>query len=264
MKRDAATKPRVHVATVLEGVQLSIAPELPPVESLRGVLAFDGGKLQRSTLSATWLGGPLTLKVAERTDRRGSALAVQAQGFIDATKLVALSQIKNLPEVTGETPWSGDFVYFPPTDAKPARWQGHADASLVGIASELPAPFAKLADSSVPLRVDITGSGEESEVRVNLADRAKTAFALNLQEGRDWRIARGVIQMGGGAASAAFRRRDRRAGPGEATRSARVPGRVAATPPELRQHARSGRPVRGRDRTRQSAHDECKRARSTR
>jgi uncharacterized protein YhdP len=199
--RAAPPRARVHLVTVLEGVQFLVAPELPPVESLRGSLAFDSGRLQRSTLSATWLGGPLTLKVAERADRGGTAMAVQAQGFIDATKLVALSQIKNLPEVSGETPWSGDFVYFSPTDKQPARWRGHADTALVGIASSLPAPFAKREDASVPLRAEITGTDEGSEVRVTLADRVKTAFALSLREGRDWRIERGVIRMGAGAAS---------------------------------------------------------------
>jgi uncharacterized protein YhdP len=196
--QEEPARPRVRLAAVLEGVQFRVAPELPPVESLRGSLAFDAGRLQRSTLSATWLGGPLTLKVAERADHRGRAVAVQAQGFIDATKLVALSQIRNLPEVKGETPWSGDFVYFAPTNTQAARWQGHADATLAGIASELPAPFAKAADSSLPLRVEITGSEAGSEVRASLADRARTVFALHLHDGRDWRIERGAIQIGNG------------------------------------------------------------------
>ncbi|HEY1284366.1 MAG TPA: DUF3971 domain-containing protein, partial [Steroidobacteraceae bacterium] len=192
----APAKPRVHIATVLDDVEFRVAPELPAVESLHGSLAFDSGRLQRSTLNGTWLGGPLILKVSDRSDRRGQAMAVQAQGSIDATKLVALTQIKPLPEVTGETPWSGDFVYFAPTDTQPARWQGHADAALVGIASELPAPFAKLAEASLPVRVDIIGSGESSEVRASLAERARTAFALHLFEGREWRITRGAIQIG--------------------------------------------------------------------
>ena len=195
--RATPAKPRVHIAAALNDVEFRVAPELPPVDSLRGSLAFDSGKLQRSTLNATWLGGPLTLKVSERSDRRGSAMAVQAQGTIDATKLVALMQMKHLREVSGETAWSGDFVYFSPTDTQPARWQGHADGALVGIASDLPAPFAKLAEASVPIRVEIAGSDATTEVRASLADRARTVFALHLRDGRDWRIERGAIQIGG-------------------------------------------------------------------
>ncbi len=111
----AAPVPKARVSTVLEGVRFTLAPDLPPVESVRGALTYDNGRLQRSTLSATWLGGPLTLRLAERRDRRGASLAIQAQGFVDANKLVALSQIRNLAEVSGETAWTGDFVYTPPS-----------------------------------------------------------------------------------------------------------------------------------------------------
>ncbi len=191
---------RARLAAVLEGVQFQLAPGLPPVEAVRGSLAFDSGRLQRSTLSATWLGGPLTLSVSERRDRRSSAMAVQAQGFIDAQKLVALTQIQNLPQVSGQTPWSGEFLYTSPSELQPARWQGRVDSSLAGVASELPAPFAKLADAALPLHVEILGSGEESEVNASLADRVRTAFALKVHGGTNWQIERGAIQLGGGAA----------------------------------------------------------------
>jgi uncharacterized protein YhdP len=191
---------RARVSTVLEGVQFRLAPGLPPVESLRGALAYDSGRLQRSTLSATWLGGPLTLKIAERRDRRGSALTVQAQGFVDARKLVALSQIRHLAEVSGETAWSGDFAYSPPSGAAPAHWQGRADSSLVGIESELPAPLAKAASAALPLHIEIVGSGDKSELRANLAERLRAIFALNVVNREDWHIERGAIRLGGGAA----------------------------------------------------------------
>jgi uncharacterized protein YhdP len=202
-----ATPPRTrtHVAALLEGVQFQLAPELPPVESLRGSLAFDTGRLQRSTLSATWLGGPLTLKVSERRDPRGSAMAVQAQGFIDARKLVALSQLKELPEVSGETSWTGDFLYTSPTETASARWQGRADSTLVGIASELPAPLAKLAGASVPLHVEISGSGDSSDVRANLAERARGNFALSLRGGSDWQIEHGTVRLANGTSLQANR-----------------------------------------------------------
>jgi len=197
----ASTRARARVTTVLEGVQFTLAPDLPPVESLRGALAYDSGRLQRSTLSATWLGGPLTLKIAERRDRKGTSLAVQAQGFVDARKLVALSQIRHLAQVSGETSWSGEFAYTPPTGAAPARWTGRADSTLAGIASELPAPLAKSASASLPLHIEIAGTGDKSELRANLADRVRTAFALNVVNREDWRIERGAIRLGGGAAS---------------------------------------------------------------
>ena len=92
-------------------------------------------------------------------------------------KLVALSQIRHLAEVSGETAWSGEFVYVPPTSDAPARWQGRADSTLVGIASELPAPLTKRVDASLPLHVEITGSQTNpSFVRIS-----QIAFAPRLR-----------------------------------------------------------------------------------
>jgi uncharacterized protein YhdP len=188
-------KTRARVAAFLDGVQLALAPQFPPVEALRGTLAFDNGRLQRSTLSATWLGGPVALKVVERRDRLDSGIAVQAQGFIDAGKVVALSELQRLPEVSGETSWSGELFYAPPSESQPARWQGHVDSNLVGVASDLPAPLAKLTAASVPLHVELTGSGETSEVRANLADRIRSHFALTLDDGGTWQIDDGGIRI---------------------------------------------------------------------
>ena len=193
--------PQVRIATILEGVQFRLAPDLPPVESLRGALTYDSGRLQRSTLSATWLGGPLTLKIAERRDRRGSALTVQAQGLVDARKLVALSQIRPLAEISGETAWSGEFAYTPPSGAMPARWVGRADSALVGVVSELPSPLAKSASAALPLHIEISGTGNSSELRANLADRLRAALVLNVVNREDWRIDRAGIRFGGGPAT---------------------------------------------------------------
>ena len=188
-----------RISTVLEGVQFRLAPDLPPVEALRGAVTYDAGRLQRSTLSATWLGGPLTLRIAERRDRRGSAIAVQAQGFVDARKLVALSQIRPLAEVSRETAWNGDFAYSPPNGTAPARWVGRADSSLIGVTSELPVPFAKAASASLPLHIEISGTGNSSELRANLADRLRAALALDVANSEDWRIDRAAIRLGAGA-----------------------------------------------------------------
>jgi uncharacterized protein YhdP len=190
-----------RISTVLEGVQFRLALDLPPVEALRGAVTYDSGRLQRSTLSATWLGGPLTLKIAERRDRRGSALTVQAQGFVDAGKLVALSQIKPFSEVSGETAWSGEFAYTPPNDAAPARWVGRADSALIGVVSDLPAPLAKSASATLPLHIEISGTGNTSELRANLADRLRAALALDVVNGEDWKIDRAAIRLGGGPAT---------------------------------------------------------------
>lgn len=198
--RGTPPQTRARIAALLEGVELPLAAALPPIEALRGSLAFDSGRLQKSTLSGMWLGSPLTLKVGERRSRGSSVITVQAQGYVDAHKLVGLSQLRDLPAVSGQTQWSGEFLYTAASDVQPVRWQGHAESSLVGIASDLPAPFGKLADATVPLHVEVAGTADASEVRANLADRLRSAFALKLQSDDNWQIERGAIRVGGGAA----------------------------------------------------------------
>ncbi len=192
---------RARIAVLLEAAQVQLAPNLPPVESVRGSMEFDAGRLQRSTLTAAWLGGPITLRVSERRERGSTALVVQAQGLLDAQKLVGLARVQGLADVTGQTPWTGELSYLLHDDARAARWQAHVDASLVGIASKLPEPLAKAAGTTVPLHVEISGSDDVSQVRANLGERVRTAFALRQHTGGDWRIERGAVRFGAGPVS---------------------------------------------------------------
>ena len=205
-KPSAVTGARVRVATLLEGAQLQLTQDFPPIESVRGSLAFDAGKLQRSTLTGRWLGGPVTLKVSERRERRSVALAIQAQGLLDARQLVALTGFDPLPEVTGETPWSGELDYQPEEGTRPARWQLDADASLIGVSSRLPEPLGKAVVTAVPLRVEASGSGVEALVGITLGNRLRSQLALaRAPQGSDptesrWRVERGAVNFGAGAA----------------------------------------------------------------
>ena len=204
---DIALPAAVRVAVLLDGAGLRLTEDLPPIQSVRGSLAFDKGRLQRSTLTASWLGGPLTLRVSERRERGASTLAIQAQGLLDAQELIALTGFDPLPEVTGQTPWSGGFTYQPEAAGHPARWQLKADASLVGVGSRLPEPLAKSVVTSLPLRVQASGSGAEAEMRISLADRLRSQLALvRVPQGREnsearWRVERGAVHFGSGAAT---------------------------------------------------------------
>lgn len=200
--RASETPERVRVATMLEGAQLHLTRDLPSIQAVRGSLAFEGGKLQRSTLTGRWLGGPVTLRVSERRERRSTALTIQAQGLLDAQQLVALTGFDPLPEVEGETPWTGELSYQPEEGKRPARWRLDADASLVGVSSQLPEPLAKAVVTAVPLRVEASGSGGEAEVGIALGNRLRSQLALEREpqgtapaQSR-WRVERGAVSFG--------------------------------------------------------------------
>ncbi len=191
----AGSRPSVRIVTALDAARLRVASSLPAIEGMRGTIAFEGGKLQRSTISAKWLGGPVTLRLSERKERGATAIAVQAQGLLNARQLLALSTLGDTREVSGEAPWSGEFSYVP------TGWQGRADANFAGVTSNLPQPLQKSNGTAMTVRIEASGAGDEAVLRVGAADRLRTIFALESASGSDWRVDRGTIRLGGGTAS---------------------------------------------------------------
>jgi uncharacterized protein YhdP len=204
---DIAAPKTVRVALLLSDAQLQLAEDLPAIESIRGSLAFERSRLQRSTLTGSWLGGPLTLRLAERHERRATTLDIQAQGLLDAHALVALTGFDPLPEVSGQTPWAGTLAYQLESPGHPAHWQLQAEASLVGVSSRLPEPLSKTVVMSLPLHVEASGTDTQASVRVNLGDRLHSNLALVRAPRRPdagdtrWLVDRGAIRFGSGTAS---------------------------------------------------------------
>jgi uncharacterized protein YhdP len=188
---------RARVAVSLEEATVLTGPGVPPLESVRGALAFDGGHLQRSLLTARWLGGPVTLRLSERPARRAGAFSVKAQGLMDVRQLAALGTVADPSALDGDAEWSGDFLLEPDSPSHPAQWQARLDATLTGVASRLPEPLTKAAGIAAPLHVDVTGSSERAELHLALADRLHSVFEI-VAAGEDaWRVERGSVRFGG-------------------------------------------------------------------
>jgi uncharacterized protein YhdP len=191
-----SVEPRVRAAALLDGVQLRPVPGLPALEALRGTLAFTGGHLQRSTLTARWLGGPATLSVAERRDHGLTVLAVSGRGVMDVREAVQIAAGPGKDKaVSGTAEWSAMLTVVP--DAGGPRWQLHADSSLTGLTSRLPEPFAKSPTIALPLHLDWETSNEAAQLHLGLGDRLAAVAAL-ARSADTWRIDRGAVRLGGG------------------------------------------------------------------
>jgi uncharacterized protein YhdP len=188
---------RAHVAVALEGATVTTGPGVPPLESVRGALAFDGGHLQRSLLTARWLGGPVTLRLSERPERRAGAFAVRAQGLMDVRELAALGTVADPRALDGAAEWTGDFLLEPSSPARPAQWQARLDATLTGVASRLPEPLTKAAGIAAALHIDISGTSERAELHLALADRLHSVFEITAAGDDAWRVERGSVRFGG-------------------------------------------------------------------
>ncbi len=185
---------QARVATFVDGARMQAVEGLPPIQAVSGSFVFDTGHLQHSTLTGTWLGGPITLRVGEHREKGARVFAVQAQGVLSAQRLANLANAT--ATVQGSTEWTGELAYLPAQPAQPAHWRMHADSNLLGVMSSLPEPFAKRPAATVPLHFELTGANETARMRVNLGDRLRSAFALQKEADGRWTVDRGAVRFG--------------------------------------------------------------------
>ena len=190
----------MRMTATLNGARFEAVAGMPPMESLRGTLVFDSGDLRRTTLTGTWLGGPVTLTVGERRDHGSPVLSIQGRGMLDARHLAlaatAGTVIDQSLAPTGTAPWSGELTYLAADEARPAQWHVKADSSLVGITSHLPEPLAKATAAAVPLHVDVQGGAEAAELRLRLGDRLHSLLSLRRRDATSWQVERGAVRFG--------------------------------------------------------------------
>jgi uncharacterized protein YhdP len=183
-----------RVSTVIEGVRLQAVADLPPMEGISGSFVFDAGRVQHTTLTGTWLGGPVALHVGERREKGVRVFAIQAQGALNAQQLANLANASGT--VQGSTEWTGELVYVPANISQPAHWRMRADSSLVGLVSSLPEPLAKRSGMAVPVHLEVTGTDDAAQLRANLGDRVRGLFALKRRPAVGWAVDRGAVRFG--------------------------------------------------------------------
>ena len=186
--------PRRRLSAALQGVRLRALTGVPPIEALQGTLAFAAGRLQRSSLTGQWLGGPVTLALSER--RADSALLIAAHGLLSVREALLAGGVDEAePPLAGTAEWTAQMTAL----ARPAlgepEWQVHADSSLSGVASTLPALLAKAAGSALPLHLEAHGSGLAAQLQASLGERLR-ALAVLERSGERWRIERGTLLLG--------------------------------------------------------------------
>jgi uncharacterized protein YhdP len=199
----AARLPQVRVGALLDGGELHAVAGLPPIGALRGSLVFDGGHLQRSTLAGQWLGGPVSLSVAERREHGDTRVVISGRGVMDARRSVlAAGGEAEDAQLAGSAEWSALLTFLPGSAGQGPHWQLRADSSLLGVASRLPEPFAKPASAALPLHVELSGGASAGQLQLLLGERVRALASLE-RSGDTWRIERGTLRLAAAAAAAA-------------------------------------------------------------
>ena len=187
--------PRVRVTAILDGTRLAPLAGVPPVQVQHGALAFADGHLQRSSLSGQWLGGPVSLALGEHRERGATTVVITARGLLDAHQaLQAVGGTDAEAQLAGNAEWSAQFAVPAQAAGTQGRWTLHAESGLVGITSHLPEPFAKTADASVPLRLELQGADSAAQLRVTFGERLRAQLAL-ARSADSWRIERGAARL---------------------------------------------------------------------
>jgi uncharacterized protein YhdP len=186
---------RTRVTALLNGVRLTPLAGLPPIQGLRGTLAFSDGHVRRSTLTGQWLGGPVAVNVAERREGSARGLSISSRGLMNVREaLLAAGASVDAAPLQGSAEWTASLTIPAATDPRQARWRIRADSNLVGVSSHLPEPFAKAQAAILALRIDAQGDAGNGQLRVSLGERLRGVAAV-MRSGDTWRLERGALRL---------------------------------------------------------------------
>ena len=188
----------VTVTTTLAGVTLRTGQPAIEATNLRGDLWVRNREIEAPTLSGRLLGGPLQVSIRTTTQKSGDlSTQVNAQGTVVAESLRPVARLPVNAGLSGTANWRGFLTVERNADRQvPARGTLRLSSDLRGLGSQLPAPFAKSAETARPLTIT-AGFGAQAGPRIQ-AQLGRDVHAL-LQ----WRrkseeppVERGILSFG--------------------------------------------------------------------
>ena len=132
--------------------QVSLDADWPPVTQASGRLDFTESGVSMRAVNAQFLGGPVTLAIANQRD---GSISVNARGTLNAAVLQSALEQPLLRQLSGMTAWNASANF---------RKRGATilvESGLQGITSTLPAPLNKAGADVLPLRFERTVVSEE-------------------------------------------------------------------------------------------------------
>jgi len=157
MDTDATTvQGEIHFS----GGSVVIDPDVPELSNVKGHLGFSDTGLDARNLTATVLGGPLSLKGGIGRGRSGLSL----QGRLTARALAGFVNLKGMSRLAGSTGYSATIQRLPTR-----RYRMALQSDLVGLSADFPAPVGKTEGQAQPLRADWVPGNDTSTARLELS-----------------------------------------------------------------------------------------------
>jgi len=188
----------LHDTKVAGSLQLlsndvSLFPELPPLQAALGKIEFHERGFNLAGVGASFLGAPLSVAGGTMPD---GGTTVRLDGTLSAEgmrRTAPAAPLRRLAErMSGEARYTGAIV------VKNGRRTITIDSSLSGMGLELPAPLNKPAADSLPLRFTLSGEPTvdgvgHDQIQVNLGESVAARYAREKQGRNPWRLLHGGI-----------------------------------------------------------------------
>ncbi len=185
---------KVQGALQLQSNDITLFPELPPIQAALGKVEFSEHGVNLNGIGASFLGGPLQLSGGTQRD---GAIAIRMAGTATAEGMRATSSLPALQRLAAKL--SGGARFGGSVTVKDHQTQIVLDSTLAGLGVELPAPLNKPAAEVLPLHFTLTGqpTGENGvahdEIRVGLGGTMAARYVRERQPHGPWIVKRGGI-----------------------------------------------------------------------
>ncbi len=185
---------KVQGALQLQNNDVTLFPELPPVQAALGKIEFTEHGVNLNGIGASFLGGPLQLSGG--TQRDGS-IAIRMAGTATADGMRATGSLPALQRLAGKL--SGGSRFGGTVTVKDRATQIVLDSTLAGLGIELPAPLNKPAADVLPLHFSLSGqpTGDNGvghdEIRIAVGNSMAARYVRERQPHGPWIVKRGGI-----------------------------------------------------------------------
>ncbi|HVY05626.1 MAG TPA: YhdP family protein [Burkholderiales bacterium] len=175
---------------VLQNNGVVLDSRLPPFENFGARIGFTEHAFNVRDGRALMFGEPLSFEAANQAD---GGVTATVSGTLDVDQARTVWTHPVLGFLDGQTQWRGSVAVR--NKVATIRF----DSALTGIKSSLPPPFAKAAETSLPLRIEMRERpGRQGVLTVNLEKIASAQLLLDAAAPSG--IGRGTISLGGQAA----------------------------------------------------------------
>ncbi|MEY2617509.1 MAG: hypothetical protein RL522_511 [Pseudomonadota bacterium] len=203
----AAERTTVQGSVAFANNDLQLMPDVPQLSRLRGTVSFTEGGFTLSGVQGRALGGDVRLDGGTRALPPNStepASVVRIQGTATAEGLRQARELGTVARLARQA--TGTTAYAATVGVRPGGVDVVVTSSLQGMALPLPAPFAKTADTALPLRFEIQRQPGATRLQDRLSlELGRLASAVYVRDlsGPEPRVLRGAIGVGLGPGESA-------------------------------------------------------------